>query len=111
MTPETRFTRRDGLHLAYQVLGDGPLDLLLVDQWFSHMEAQWDVAPLALLRERLAAFGRLIMYDKRGTGLSDPVAPSALPSLETWLGDMDLVLDTVGSERAALIGNIGGGVL
>ena len=78
VTPETRYARRGDLHLAYQVLGDGPVDLLLVDQWFSHMEAQWDVAAARRrLRERLASFGRLIMFDKRGTGLSDPVSTSA----------------------------------
>ena len=63
MPPETRYARRGDLHLAYQVLGQGPLDLLLVDQWFSHMEAQWDVEPMATLRERLATFGRLIMLN------------------------------------------------
>ena len=54
MTPETQYARRGGLHLAFQVLGDGPPDILLLDQWFSHMDAQWDVAPLAEFRERLA---------------------------------------------------------
>ena len=73
MAPETHYARRGNLHLAYQVLGKGPPDLLLLDQWFSHMEAQWDVQPLAEFRERLAAFGRLIMFDKRGSGLSDPI--------------------------------------
>jgi hypothetical protein len=61
MTPETLYARRGGLHLAYQVLFEGPPDLLLLDQWFSHMEAQWDVPQLADFRERLASFGRLIM--------------------------------------------------
>ncbi len=61
MTPETRYARLGELHLAYQVLGSGPPDILLLDQWFSHMEAQWEVPPLATLRERLASFGRLII--------------------------------------------------
>jgi class 3 adenylate cyclase len=111
MVPETRYARRDGLHLAYQVIGTGDLDLLLVDQWFSHMEAQWDVAPLARLRERLATFGRLIMFDKRGTGLSDPVSATALPTIGQWMDDVSIILDEVGSERAALITNIGGGLM
>ncbi len=111
VTPETRYARRGDLHLAYQVLGDGPIDLLLVDQWFSHMEAQWDVQPLATLRQRLASFGRLIMFDKRGTGLSDPVALSALPTIGEWMDDVSVILDEVGSERAALITNIGGGLM
>jgi len=74
--PETHYARHDGLHIAYQVFGEGPPDILFLDQWFGHLEAQWDVAPLAELRERLASFGRLIMYDKRGSGLSDPLAPN-----------------------------------
>ena len=65
----------------------------MLDQWFGHVEAQWDVAPLAEIRERLASFGRLIMYDKRGTGLSDPLAPSQLPTVEEWMYDIPIVLD------------------
>jgi class 3 adenylate cyclase len=111
MTPETRYARLGDLHLAYQVLGSGPPDILLLDQWFSHMEAQWDVSPLASFRERLAMFGRLIMFDKRGTGLSDPVPTSALPTVEAWMDDIPAVLDAVGSERAHLVTNIGGGIM
>ncbi len=72
--PETLYARADDVHIAYQVMGDGPIDIVLADQWFSHMDAQWDVPPLAEFRHRLASFGRLIMFDKRGIGLSDPVA-------------------------------------
>ena len=111
MIPETRYARLGDLHLAYQVLGDGPMDVLLLDQWFSHMEAQWEVPPLAALRERLAGFGRLIMFDKRGTGLSDPIPTSALPTIEEWMKDVPAILDAVGSEKAAVIANIGGGIL
>jgi class 3 adenylate cyclase/pimeloyl-ACP methyl ester carboxylesterase len=109
--PETRYARRGSLHLAYQVLGEGPPDILLLDQWFSHMDAQWDVAPLAEFRERLGSLGRLIMYDKRGTGLSDPLAPSQLPTIEEWMDDIPIVLDAVGSENAALITNLGAGIM
>ena len=111
MLPETRYARLGELHLAYQVIGDGPPDILLLDQWFGNLDAQWDVPPLAALRERLATFGRLIMFDKRGTGLSDPIPTSSLPTLEEFMADIPAVLDTVGSERAALIANIGGGIL
>ena len=111
MIPETRYARLGDLHLAYQVLGDGPPDILLLDQWFGHVEAQWDVAPLATLRERLASFGRLIMFDKRGTGLSDPIPTSTLPTIEEFMADIPAVLDAVGSDRAAVIANIGGGIL
>ncbi|HEY6571013.1 MAG TPA: alpha/beta hydrolase, partial [Candidatus Limnocylindrales bacterium] len=111
MIPETRYARLGELHLAYQVLGDGPPDILLLDQWFGNLDAQWDVPPLAALRERLSTFGRLIMFDKRGTGLSDPIPTSTLPTLEEFMTDIPAVLDTVGCERAAMIANIGGGIL
>jgi class 3 adenylate cyclase len=111
VTPETRYARHGALHLAYQVLGEGPPDVLFVDQWFSHMDAQWDVPPLADLLERLASFSRLIMFDNRGSGLSDPVPTAALPTIDDWVEDMPVVLDAVNSERAALVTNIGGGFL
>jgi class 3 adenylate cyclase len=111
VTPETNYARLDDLHLAYQVLGSGPPDVLMLDQWFSHMEAQWDVLPLAAFRERLASFSRLIMFDKRGAGLSDPVPMSSLPTLETWMDDATAVLDAAGSEKAVLVANLGGGML
>ena len=111
MTPETRYARHGDLHLAYQVLGSGPPDILLLDQWFSHIEAQWDVPPVAEFRERLASFSRLIMFDKRGSGLSDPVPTSALPSVEEWMDDAPAVLDAVGSEKATVVANIGGGII
>ncbi|MEA2674037.1 MAG: hypothetical protein QOI92_1229 [Chloroflexota bacterium] len=111
MTPETNYARLGDLHLAYQVLGAGPPDVLMLDQWFSHMEAQWDVLPLASFRERLASFSRLIMFDKRGAGLSDPVPMSSLPTLEEWMDDASAVLDAAGSEKAVLVANLGGGML
>jgi class 3 adenylate cyclase len=111
MIPETRYARLGELHLAYQVLGEGPPDILLLDQWFGNLDAQWDVPPLAELRERLAGFGRLIMFDKRGTGLSDPIPTSTLPTLEEFMADIPAVLDTVGAQRVAMIANIGGGIL
>jgi len=111
MIPETQYARLGGLHLAYQVLGEGPPDILLLDQWFSHQEAQWDVPQLADLREHLGSFGRLIMFDKRGTGLSDPIPTSALPTLDELIEDVPAILDAVGSEKAAVIANIGGGIL
>jgi class 3 adenylate cyclase len=111
MLPETQYARLGGLHLAYQVMGEGPPDILLLDQWFSHVEAQWEVRPVAELRERLASFGRLIMYDKRGSGMSDPIPTSALPTIEEWMDDVPAVLDAVGSEMAVIITNLGGGIM
>jgi pimeloyl-ACP methyl ester carboxylesterase len=110
-TPKTAYARSGDLHIAYQVVGDGSTDVALVDQWFSQMEAQWDVPPLASFLHRLAAFSRLVVFDKRGTGLSDPVAVSALPSLEQWMDDLRAVLDDVGIERAALVGGVAGALM
>jgi class 3 adenylate cyclase/pimeloyl-ACP methyl ester carboxylesterase len=109
--PETHYARRDGLHIAYQVLGKGPPDILLLDQWFSHMEAQWEVPPVAEFRERLATFGRVIMYDKRGSGMSDPIPTAELPTIEQWMADVPIVLDAAGSEKAVIIANLGGGMM
>jgi pimeloyl-ACP methyl ester carboxylesterase len=86
--PETHYARVDGLHIAFQIVGDAPVDVVLVDQWLGHMEAQWDVPPMAELRRRLSAFSRLILFDKRGVGMSDPVPLASLPSIETWMDDL-----------------------
>lgn len=77
--PVTQFARNGDAHLAYQVVGDGAVDLLLVDAWVHHVELVWEVAELARFLRRLASFGRLIHFDRRGTGLSDPVPLDALP--------------------------------
>ncbi len=106
--PDTRYARVGDFHIAYQTVGEGPIDVVLADQWFSHMDGQWDVPPLAELRRRLAAFSRLILFDKRGVGLSDPVAISALPAIEAWMDDLRAVMDAVNSERAALVTNLAG---
>jgi len=111
VVPETQYARLGDLHLAYQVLGAGPPDVLLLDQWFSHQDAQWEVPPLADFRERLATFSRLILFDKRGSGLSDPIPTSALPGIDAYVSDIPAVLDAVGSERPVVIANLGGGIL
>jgi class 3 adenylate cyclase len=110
VTPETRYARAGDLHIAYQVLGEGPVDVVLADMWFSNMDGQWDVPPLAEFRRRLASFSRLIMFDRRGMGLSDPVAIQTLPSLDAWMDDLRAVMTAASSERAALIANIGGAI-
>ena len=108
MPPETQYARVDGLHIAFQVVGDGPVDVVLVDQWLGHMEAQWDVPPMAELRQRLASFSRLILFDKRGVGMSDPVPLAALPSVETWMDDLRAVMDAARSGEAVLITTMAG---
>jgi class 3 adenylate cyclase len=101
--PETHFAVAEDLHLAYQVLGDGPLDLVFVPDWTNHVEAQWEEPASELFLRRLAAFSRLIVFDKRGTGLSDPVPLNDLPTIEAWMDDLRIVLDAVGSRTAALV--------
>ena len=81
MPPETRYAKSGGLNIAYQVVGDGPVDLVYVPGWVSHVELAWELPDLAHGFERLASFSRLILFDKRGTGMSDPVPESGLPTL------------------------------
>ena len=103
--PKTRYARAaDGVSIAYQVLGDGPRDLVWVPGWISHVEAAWEEPTLARFFERLAGFSRLILFDKRGTGLSDRVADTQLPTLEQRMDDVRSVCDAVGSKRSALFG-------
>ncbi len=109
--PETRYALSGDLSIAYQVFGDGPIDIALDVWWFNQVDAQWDVPPLARLLRRFASFGRVIVFDKRGLGLSDPVRLSELPSLERWMDDLGAVLEEVGSNRVALVGGNGGGIM
>ena len=103
MDASTQYARTaDGLHIAYQVVGGGPLDLVMVPNWITHVEGQWEVPVIARALERFASFSRLIVYDQRGTGMSDPVPLDALPTLEQRMDDITAVMDAVGSEHAAL---------
>jgi pimeloyl-ACP methyl ester carboxylesterase/DNA-binding CsgD family transcriptional regulator len=99
---ETRYARSGDVHIAYQVVGDGPLDLVFVMGWVSSIEWYWAEPRVARFLRRLASFSRLIIFDKRGTGLSDRVAE--LPTLEQRMDDVLAVMDAAGSERAALFG-------
>jgi pimeloyl-ACP methyl ester carboxylesterase len=105
--PPTRYAKSDDVSIAYQVIGDGPIDLVLVQGFATHLDMQWEAPPLARFFERLASFSRLVLFDKRGTGLSDPV--SIVPTLEQRVDDVRAVLDACGSERAALFGVSEGG--
>jgi len=111
VTPETQYARVDGLYLAYQILGEGAIDLVLADQWTSHQEAQWDVPPVAELRRRLSRIGRLILFDKRGVGMSDPVPIQSLPSIEAWIDDVRAVMDAARIDRGVLITTLGGALM
>jgi class 3 adenylate cyclase len=102
--PRTQYARNGDVHLAFQVVGDGALDLLLIDTWVHHVEAVWDFPEFARFLRRLSSFGRLIHFDRRGTGLSDPVPLAQLPDLQTQVGDAVAVLKAAGSDGAAVIG-------
>ena len=109
MPPETRYAKSGDLNIAYQVVGDGPFDLVYVPGWVSNVELQWEKPKPARFLERLASFSRLILFDKRGTGMSDRVSNDRLPTLEQRMDDVRAVLDAVGSENAALLGHSEGG--
>ncbi len=107
--PVTRYAKSGDVHIAYQVFGAGPIDLVFVPGFISHIEHYWDHPDTARWLLRLARFARVIMFDKRGTGLSDPV--SQIPSLEQRMDDVRAVMDAVGSESAAVLGVSEGGAL
>ena len=107
--PTTRYARSGTVNIAYQVVGDGPRDLVQVAGWVSHIEAGWDEPRQARFRRRLASFSRLILFDKRGTGMSDRVADQDLPTLEQRMDDVRAVMDAAGSERAVILGQSEGG--
>ena len=107
--PETQYARSGEVNIAYQVVGDAPLDLVFVMGWVSHMEYFWREPRFAKFLMRLASFSRLILFDKRGTGLSDRVPIHELPTLEQRMDDVRTVMEAVGSEKAALVGVSEGG--
>ena len=106
--PRTRFARNGDVHLAYQTVGSGSLDILLIDTWVHHVEAVWDFPDFARFLRRLSSFGRLIHFDRRGTGLSDPVSLDKLPDFQTQMEDVVAVLDAAGSQSTAIIGTADG---
>jgi pimeloyl-ACP methyl ester carboxylesterase/class 3 adenylate cyclase len=109
-TPETRYAKTaDGVHIAYQEVGHGPVDMVFVMGWVTNIEVMWDEPGFARFLDRLAAFSRLILFDKRGVGLSDRVPDDRLPDIETRMDDVRAVMDAVGSERAVVFGVSEGG--
>ena len=110
-TPRVNYARSGNVNIAYQVVGDGPTDIVFVMGWVSHLEYFWNEPSFASFLTRLAAMSRLILFDKRGTGLSDPVPISELPTLDQRIDDVRAVMDAVGSQRAVLMGVSEGGPL
>ena len=109
VTGDVSYARSGDVRIAYQVLGDGPVDLVLVHGWVCTFQPGWEYPKLAAFYRRLASMGRLILFDKRGTGLSDRVSPERLPDLETRMDDVRAVLDAVDSRRAVILGFSEGG--
>jgi pimeloyl-ACP methyl ester carboxylesterase len=107
--PQTRYAKSGDVRIAYQVVGHGPIDLVFVPGFISNLDIHWEDPGYAHLLRRLSAFTRLILLDKRGTGLSDHVDIHHLPSLEMRMDDVRAVMDAVGSQRAALLGASEGG--
>jgi pimeloyl-ACP methyl ester carboxylesterase/DNA-binding CsgD family transcriptional regulator len=107
--PETRYAKSGDIRIAYQIVGNGPLDLVFVPGFISNLDAHWEDPGFSHLMTRLGSFTRLIMLDKRGTGLSDRVDTQHLPSLETRMDDVRAVMDAAGCGRAALLGASEGG--
>src|ERR1700724_1615249 len=99
-SPETRYARSGEVRIAYQVVGQGPLDLVFLPGFVSNLEVQWEDAGFSHLMDRLASFTRLILFDKRGTGLSDRPDAQALPSLATQIDDLRAVMDAARGGRA-----------
>ena len=107
--PETRYARSGDVSLAYQVVGDGPVDLVLVPTWFNNVDLLWEEPSVSRFFERLVSFCRLVLFDRRGTGLSDPVHEP--PGLEDQMDDVIAVMDAAGVERAAVMGQLEGGAM
>ena len=102
MLAETQYAKSGDIRIAYQVVGSGPLDLVWVPGFISNLEVYWEEPTLARLLSRLSSFCRVILFDKRGTGLSDRVG--AMPTLEDRMDDVRAVMDAAGSSRAAILG-------
>ncbi len=111
MRPETKYAKSGDVHIAYQVIGQGNIDLVLVPGFVSHVECTWEEPSYARFLDRLSSFCRVILFDKRGTGMSDPVPVQELPTLEERMDDVRAVMDAAGSQRAALFGWSEGGAM
>ncbi|HEY6987992.1 MAG TPA: alpha/beta fold hydrolase [Bryobacteraceae bacterium] len=109
--PETRYTSSGDVNVAYQVIGEGPVDLVFIMGWVSHVEYFWNDPSFARFLRELSSFSRLIVFDKRGTGLSDRVPVTGLPTLEQRMDDLRAVMDAVQSKKAILFGVSEGGPL
>ena len=111
MPPETRYALDPDGAVGYQVFGRGPPDLVFITQWGTNIDTFWDEPSAARYLDRLATFSRVILFDKRGTGISDPFDPNSTSTWQGWMGDITTVLAAAGSERAVLVGDAEGGLM
>src|SRR5918999_491232 len=109
MQPVTQYARSGDAHIAYQVVGEAPFDIVFVPGFISNLDLVWEEPSRARFFQRMASYARLILFDKRGTGLSDRVG--GIPGLEQRMDDVRAVMDAAGSSRAALIGVSEGGAM
>src|SRR5579884_3434515 len=109
MPPETRYARSGEVHIAYQVVGEGPIDLIWVPGWISNIDHYWTEPTIDRYFRRLASFSRLILFDRRGTGLSDPLLRA--PTLEEQMDDVVAVMEAARSQQAAVYAQLEGGAM
>lgn len=111
MPPETRYAHGPNGAVAYQVFGNGSVDLVFISQWGTNIDTYWDEPSAARYFDRLASFSRVILFDKRGTGISDPIPTNSPPTIADWANDVTVVMEAVNSDRAVLVGDIEGGLI
>jgi class 3 adenylate cyclase len=109
--PETHYVEVNGSLVGYQVVGEGPIDLVAANGLGQHIDLAWDVAPAAALIRDLATISRYMYFDRRGTGVSDPISRDTPPTWEDWAEDVRAVLDAVGSQRAAVMAGLDTGAM
>lgn len=109
MPPETKYARLGGDRIAYQVLGEGPPDLILARRSYGHIDVAWEDPGITLFLRTLASFCRVILFDRRGTGPSDPLPLGPLPPWESYAEELEAVLDEVGCDRAAIMAEMDAG--
>jgi class 3 adenylate cyclase len=111
LPPETHYARSPEGAVAYQVFGEGPTDLVFITQWGTNVDTIWEEPSAARYFDRLASFARVIVFDKRGTGVSDPIPLDDMPPVDRWMEDIHTVMNAAGSERAVIVGDTEGGSL
>ena len=111
MRPDTNYVLSDGVHIAYQTIGHGPVDLIYCPELWNSIEAMWDQPECVQYMQALAKFCRIVIFDQRGSGLSDPVALKDVAALDLWVQDIRAVKEAVGMRRVAIFGSGGGGML